>query len=250
MQTGFLNYVYSRKLWECNSHCVFFMAYFPARFVSLLRSVLSRDLPNLYWNDAGDVFYIRQPHGIMDEHFNGIQYTSFVRQLHMYGFRNMRVEYEFGGSAFSHASFTRDKPLNDVYIQRKRQAGVPAAPSTKRRTASKMGATPKSSRCPSLLMSITAATPTPTLTQMSSLSADAAADADSAATGSNKRARTEMDTITSMLDNLKANVVKLEGIVHDVLIDAAVRNAQFAALEADLNSLPTRGVALGLKWEF
>jgi hypothetical protein len=224
------------------------MAFCPARFVSLLRSALSRNLSNLFWSDAGDLFYIRQPHGIMVEHFNGIQYTSFVRQLHMYGFKNVRVEYEFGGSAFAHALFTRDKPEDDVNVNRKRQGNGLIAPPLPRKAVAVSKTKLTSTRAKFV------STPNSQLKLESKVEpeveVDADVDADAVTVLPNKRARTELTHITSMLENLKANVMKLETIVHEVVLDTALRNAQFAALEADLNSLPTRAVALGLKWDF
>ena len=232
------------------------MAFCPARFVSLLRSALCRNLSNLFWSDAGDVFYIRQPHGIMTEHFNGIQYTSFVRQLHMYGFRNVRVEYEFGGSAFAHAFFKRDKPDDDVYVHRKRQGNGSIAPQLPQKAVAVSKTKLTSTRAtfvstPKLQLKLELEPkPEPKPEVEVDVDVDVDVDADVVMVLSNKRARTELTHITSMLENLKANVMKLENIVHEVVMDAALRNAQFAALEADLNSLPTRAVAQGLKWDF
>jgi hypothetical protein len=178
----------------------------------------------------------------MVEHFNGIQYTSFVRQLHMYGFKNVRVEYEFGGSAFAHALFTRDKPEDDVNVHRKRQGNGLIAPPLPRKAVAVSKTKLTSTRANFVS--------TPNSQLKLEPEVDAEVDADAVTVLPNKRARTELTHITSMLENLKANVMKLETIVHEVVLDAALRNAQFAALEADLNSLPTRAVALGLKWDF
>lgn len=247
MQTGFLHLFLILKA-SGRQHTLN-MAFCPSRFVSLLRLALSRNLSNLFWSDAGDLFYIRQPHGIMTEHFNGIQYTSFVRQLHMYGFKNVRVEYEFVGSAFSHALFTRDKPEDDVYVHRKRQKNVSIAPPLPFKTVAVSTTRAMFVLTPKLQLKLEPKLePEPQPEPQPEVEADA--DADAVTVLPNKRARTELTHITSMLENLKANVMKLENIVHEVVLDAALRNAQFAALEADLNSLPTRAVAQGLKWDF
>ena len=103
----------------------------PSAFLQTLREIVDSNSPSLVWGVAGVSFKVATSFSVVDTLplFAGIDsFTSFLRQLHMHGFRKIAGADKW---EFSHDSFVAEKPelMSAISIRRRNMAAAaPADP--------------------------------------------------------------------------------------------------------------------------
>lgn len=79
------------------------------------------------WGDGGETLIIADINQFSDEvlpiYFNHNNYSSFIRQLNMYGFRKENKEKKTKQEEYRHDDFKKDSPENLCKINRKKKGG-------------------------------------------------------------------------------------------------------------------------------
>ena len=93
----------------------------PQVFPRKLREVLTNESSDIVaWNEAGTAFWVKDMEvfttSILLTYFRHQKYSSFQRQLNLYGFRKIQKGSELG--AYAHEYFIRDKPELLRYVRR------------------------------------------------------------------------------------------------------------------------------------
>ncbi|CAM9433440.1 unnamed protein product, partial [Discosporangium mesarthrocarpum] len=82
----------------------------PQTFARKLYNILLEDSPIIGWNEKGDTFTVHDSKAFAQEtltkYYRHGKFSSFQRQLNMYGFRKVPNS----GRAYSHPFFRRDGP--------------------------------------------------------------------------------------------------------------------------------------------
>jgi hypothetical protein len=90
-------------------------------FLQKLFQIVSNEAPYCLWNQEGTTLMVSSPDTfsakVLPKYFKSSNFSSFVRQLHFYGFR--KTDKDKNSWEFSHANFLRGQPEQLSLISRK-----------------------------------------------------------------------------------------------------------------------------------
>eukprot|EP00526_Cylindrotheca_closterium_P013146 CAMPEP_0113645438 /NCGR_PEP_ID=MMETSP0017_2-20120614/23951_1 /TAXON_ID=2856 /ORGANISM="Cylindrotheca closterium" /LENGTH=453 /DNA_ID=CAMNT_0000557175 /DNA_START=62 /DNA_END=1423 /DNA_ORIENTATION=+ /assembly_acc=CAM_ASM_000147 len=108
------------------------------------------------WQDSGKSFKVHKPqifqNDIIPKYFKPIKYTSFQRQLSIYGFQRIRTGWNTGG--YEHPCFSRENPSMCKHIRRHQKASAFSTTATTMKTAPTTQVVPQPVASSSSMMTI------------------------------------------------------------------------------------------------
>ena len=103
----------------------------PCFFLEKLFKILKKKKNNqiIHWNEDGSKVVISDPIkftvNILPKHFNHQNYSSFVRQLNLYGFNKINNIYNSTEEQFFNENFKRDKDIEDIKNIKRKDLSYP-----------------------------------------------------------------------------------------------------------------------------